>query len=50
MLTARTLEAERRQVLLGSVSTGQKKMSRELEAFGLLDITKLRPVLAWHAF
>jgi hypothetical protein len=45
MLTARTLEAEWRQVLRGSVSKGERKMSQVLGAFGLLDFTMLRPVL-----
>jgi hypothetical protein len=29
---------------------GQRKMSEVLGAFGLLDFTMLRPVLAWRAF
>jgi hypothetical protein len=29
---------------------GQRKMSQVLGAFGLLDLTMLRPVLAWSAF
>jgi len=39
--TARMLEAWIR---------GQRKMSQVLGAFGLLDITMLRPVVTWHAF
>jgi plasmid stability protein len=49
MRTARMLEAEWRQVLQGSVSTGQRKMSQVLGAFGLLDFTMLQPVLTWRA-
>jgi hypothetical protein len=29
---------------------GQRKMSQVLGAFGLLDFTMFRPVLAWRAF
>jgi hypothetical protein len=43
MPTARTLEAEWRQVLWGS-------MSQVLGTLGLLNFTMLRPVLAWQAF
>jgi hypothetical protein len=43
MRTARTLEAGWRQVLWGSVSTGAKKASQLLGAFGLLDFTMLCP-------
>jgi hypothetical protein len=50
MGTVRTVEAESKQVLQGSVSTGQRKMSQLLGSFGLLDFTVLRPVLAWRAF
>jgi hypothetical protein len=32
------------------MSTGTKKMSQVLDAFGVLDFTMLRPVLAWWAF
>jgi len=46
---ARTLEAERSQVC-GEAWVGQKKMSQVLGAFGLLDFTMLRPVLALRAF
>jgi hypothetical protein len=46
MRTARTLEAELRQVLRGSVSTGQRKMSQVLGTY----FTMLRPFLAWRAF
>ena len=48
--TARMLEAERWQVCGEECVQGQKKMSQVLGAFGLLDFTKLRPVLAWRAF
>jgi hypothetical protein len=41
MSTERPLQAEWRQVLRGSVSTGQSKMSQVLGAFGLLDFTML---------
>jgi plasmid stability protein len=50
MRTARTLEAEWRQVLRESVGTGQKKMNQVLGAFGLLDFTMLLPVLPWRTF
>jgi plasmid stability protein len=50
MRTARTLEAEQRQVLRGSVSTGAKEDVQVLGAFGLLDLTILQPVLPWRAF
>jgi hypothetical protein len=46
MRTARTLEAEWRQVLQESMSMGQWKMSQVLGAVGLLDFTTLQPVLA----
>ena len=36
--------------LRGRVDTGQKKISPELDAFGLLDYTMLRSVLLWRAF
>jgi len=29
---------------------GQRKMSQELDTFGLLDFTMLWPVLVWRAF
>ena len=48
--TARTLEAECWQVCGEAWVRGQKKMSQVLGAFGLLDFTMLRPVLAWRAF
>jgi len=48
--TARTLEAEWRQVCEETWVRGQRKMSHILGAFGLLDFTMLRPVLAWRAF
>jgi hypothetical protein len=38
------LEAEWRQVLRGSVSTGQRKMSEILGAFGLLAFTMFSPL------
>jgi hypothetical protein len=47
MRTARTLEAEWREVLWASMSMGAKKMSQVLGGFGPLDFTVLRPVLAW---
>jgi len=48
--TARTLEAEMWQVCGEVCVRGQRKMSQLLGAFGLLDFTMLRPVLAWRAF
>jgi hypothetical protein len=48
--TARTLEAEWWQVCGGTWVREQRKMSQVLSAFGLLDFTMLRPVLAWRAF
>ena len=36
--------------LRGSVGMGTKEVSQVLGAFGLLDFTMLRPVLAWRAF
>jgi len=36
--------------LLGSMVQGQRKMSQELGAFGLLDFTMLLPVVTWRAF
>ena len=36
--------------LRGSMGTGTKGLSQVLGAFGLLDFTVLRPVLAWRAF
>ena len=44
--TARMLEAERLQVCGEAWVRGQRKMSRVLGVFGLLDFTMLRPVLA----
>jgi hypothetical protein len=48
--TARSLEAEWRQVLWGRLSTGQKKMSQVMGAIELLDFTMLQLLLAWGAF
>jgi hypothetical protein len=48
--TARTLEAEWRQVCGEAWVRGQRKMSQAVSAFGLLDFTMLQPVLAWRAF
>ena len=48
--TARTLEAEWRQVCGEAWVRGQREMSQVLGAFGLLDFTMLGPVLAWRAF
>jgi len=48
--TARTLEAECWHVCVEEWVRGQRKMSQVLGAFGLLDFTMLRPVLAWRAF
>jgi hypothetical protein len=50
MRIAGTLEAEWRQVLRGSVTTGQRMMSQVLSAFGLLDFTMLCPVLVGGRF
>ena len=50
ILTARTLEAEWWQVCVEAWVRGQRKMSQLLGAFGLLDFTMLRPVLAWREF
>ena len=36
--------------VIGRVDTGQKKISLELDAFGLMDSTMLRSVLSWRAF
>ena len=47
---ARTLEAEWWQVCGEKWVRGQRKMSRVLGAFGLLDFTMLWPVLGWRAF
>jgi hypothetical protein len=47
--TARTLEAEWWQVHGEVWVRRQRKMSQVLGAFGLLDFTMLRPVLAWRA-
>ena len=48
--SARTLGAEWWQVCGEACVRGQRKMSQVLDAFGLLDFTMLRPVLAWRAF
>ena len=48
--TARKLEAEWWQVCGEAWVRGHRKMSQVLGAFGLLDFTMLRPVLAWRAF
>ena len=48
--TARTLETEWWQVCGEAWVRGQRKMSQVLGAFGLLDFTMLRPILAWSAF
>jgi len=48
--TARMLEAEWWQVCGEARVRGQRKMSQLLGTFGLLDLTMLRPVLAWRAF
>jgi len=45
--TARTLEAEWWQVCEEAWVRGQGETSQVLGAFGLLDCTVLRPVLAW---
>jgi hypothetical protein len=47
--TARMLEAEWRHVCGEAWVRGQRKISQVLGAFGLLDFTMLRPVLAWRA-
>jgi len=39
-----------RSKFAGKRGHGQRKMSQVLGAFGLLDFTTLRPVLAWRAF
>ena len=44
------LEAEWRQVCGEAWVRGQRKISQVLGAFGLLDFTMLRPVLAWRTF
>ena len=48
--TARTLEAEWWQVCGKAWVRGQTKMRQEQGAFGLLDFTMLRSVLAQRAF
>jgi len=48
--TVRTLEAEWWQVCGEVWVQGQRKMSQVLGAFGLLDFTMLRPILAWRVF
>ena len=45
--TARMLEVEWWQVCGEASVRGERKMSRVLGAFGLLDFIVLRPVLAW---
>jgi hypothetical protein len=50
MQTARTLEAEQRQVLQEAWVQVQRKMNQVLGMFGLLDFTMLQPVLAQSAF
>jgi len=50
ILTARTLEAEWWQVYSEACVLGQRKMSQVLGAFGLLDLTMLRPVLVGTRF
>ena len=47
---ARMLEAEWWQVCREEWVRGQRKMNQVLGAFGMLDFTMLRPVLAWRAF
>jgi len=48
--SARTLEAEWWQVCGEAWVRGNRKMSPVLGAFGPLDFTMLRPVLAWRTF
>jgi hypothetical protein len=48
--TARKLEAEWWQVCREAGVRGQRKISQILAAFGLLDFTMSRPVLAWRSF
>jgi hypothetical protein len=48
--TAKTLEEEWWQVWGEACVRGQRKMSQVPGAFGLLDFTMLRSVLAWRAF
>ena len=48
--TARTLKAEWWQVWGEAWVRGQRKLRQVLGAFGLLDFTTLRPVLAWGEF
>ena len=48
--TARKLEAEWWQVCGEACVWGQRKMRQVLGAFGLLDLTMLRHVIAWRAF
>ena len=48
--TARMLEPEWWQVWREAWVWGQRKMSQVVGAFGPLDFTMLRPVLAWRAF
>ena len=48
--TARALEAEWWQFCGEAWVRGKRKISHVLGAFGLLDFTMLRPVLAWRTF
>ena len=48
--TAKTLEAEWWQVSGEAWVRGHRKRSQVLGAFGLLDFTMSRPVLAWRGF
>jgi len=48
--TARILEAEWWQVCGETWVRGRRKMSQTLGAFGLLDFTMSRPILAWRSF
>jgi len=47
---ARMLEAELWQVCGEAWVWGKREMSQVLGAFGLLDFTMLRPLLAWCTF
>jgi hypothetical protein len=47
MPKARTLEEEWKQVLRESLGTVTKQLRQVLGAFGLLEFTILRSVLAW---
>jgi hypothetical protein len=48
--TTRKLEAEWWQVCGEACVRGQRKMSEEMGAFGLLDFATLQPVLDWRVF